>query len=117
MRPYGKTLGRGEIVREHLTSHGPATPYELWQHMVDTYKTINAEWHSSSFESFRQYFWKLKKAGLVEEDHREPIESYGGQLSGTFRSSEIIKERIFYRIVKSKYADEGWENINKTLYG
>ena len=116
MRLYGKTLSRGGIVREYLTGNGPSTPYELWKNLVETYKNINSEWRTSSFESFRQYFWKLKKVGLVEEDHREPLESYGGQLTGTTRSSGIIKERIFYRIVQDMYSHAGWTgNINDFL--
>ena len=117
MRSFGKTMGREQIVREYLMSHGPATPYEMWQHLVETYRNINDKWHSSSYDSFRQFFWKLKKAGLVIEDHREPIDSYSGQLSGTPRTSEIIKERIYYRIVEGKYSHPAWENVQMYLYG
>jgi len=115
MRAFGKTIGNGEIVREYLMSNGPATVYNIWSHVVETYKKNG--WHYPSYHHFMQFFWKLKKAELVTEDHRETITEYGGQLTGVPRTSGQVKERIFYKVVEKNYASPAWENVQTFIYG
>ncbi|MCK9598551.1 MAG: hypothetical protein M0R06_05880 [Sphaerochaeta sp.] len=115
MRAFGKTLGNGDIVREYLTSHGPAPVYDIWSHVAEVCKENG--WRYPTYHHFMQFFWKLKKAELVVEDHREVITEYGGQLTGVLRTSEQVKERIFYKIVEKNYASLAWTNVQTFLYG
>lgn len=108
------TTGTGEVVRDFLL-HGPATITECHQEVKKACQ--ESGWHWPRADNFRTFFWKLRKAGLVEEDHREPLEEYGGQLSGTRRSSDFHKERIYYRIAKGQANSPLWKNVQGGLYG
>lgn len=108
-------------MRDYLLKMSTASKYQCWSEV----RKICSEhgWHYPAYSHFIKYFWKLKKLGLVEEDHREPIEHFKGHDSpghpgfgGTVQSSPIWKEQVFYRIVKGMSGDEAWNNPQAALY-
>lgn len=109
------TTGTGIIIRDYLLTVPSATQHDIWAKVKET--CIANEWKYPAFDHFCKYFWKVRKLELVVEDHREPLEFYGGQLSGTPRVSNFIKERIFFKLNKKKASSSAWGNPQRALYG
>jgi len=112
--------GTGVIVRDFLIMEGEATISDCLKEVRRICEEHEPPWHYPSAEHFRQYFWKLRKAGLVEETRREPFEQYVRRdktVSTWPRSSNFHTEKIYYRTVKERRGDPAWSNVQKALYG
>lgn len=60
----------GRFVRDHIKTHGPSSPYDMWKIL----KAIreNKGYKVPSYQSFYQnYIWKPKKIGLLEKVEEE----------------------------------------------
>ena len=116
------TRGTGEIVRDYLDTVPSASLYQIWAKLRE--ECVAHTWHYPAYDHFRKYFWKLKKLKLVIEDHKEVIDRYQGydipghpNYESTRRTSDLMKERWFYKINKKKKGSEDWLNPQKALYG
>lgn len=120
--PKGQgTTGTGIIVRDFLGSVKSAPLYDVWSHLRKVCHENG--WHYPAYDHFTKYFSKLKRLGLVEFDHSEPLEHYEGHdppgHPNLFqkRGSDKIMQRSFYKLNISKANSSDWSNPQEALYG
>ena len=109
------TTGTGIIIRDFLITVPYASQHDIWSQVKSVCEASG--WRYPAYDHFCKYFWKVRKLNLVVLDHKEPLELYGGQDSGTPRSSPLIKERSFYKLNKKKASSPDWSNPQRALYG
>lgn len=110
------TQSTGVIVRDFLLSEGEATVTDC---LLEVRRICKEKgWRYPKADHFRQFFWKLRKAGLVEETRREPFNEYervDKNVSRWPRSSDFHTEKIYYRVANR--GSPAWENVQEYLYG
>jgi len=65
----------GLFVRDYLKKNGPCCVHELYRAVRDKKEELGLE--TGSYDSFRQYFWRLKELNLVEFVKEEEHDGFG----------------------------------------
>jgi DNA-binding PadR family transcriptional regulator len=92
------------FIRDYLLSHGEGYIHEIYRAFREWLKAENYV-KLPSYQSFRTYFWRLRRLGLIEFVRDEP--------SG---NPFLKAPRKYYRIVPGKENDEGWINPFRSIY-
>lgn len=95
---FKRVLGTGEFVRDYLRN-GPSYIHKIWRTHKNWCEKMG--YTPPAYDSFRSYFWYLKKLNLVERDHEEKT-NWGA-------------DRIYYRLNPKKLDDSAWVNPRKKI--
>ena len=95
-----------QFIRRYLTENGKGYPYKIHRDWCRHLEQLGMK--SPTFESFRKYFWLLKKLGLIRRTESPPYK----QVSYIPRQYYAILENP-----RCKDGEDAWANPQVALYG
>jgi hypothetical protein len=110
-----RELGTGWMIRDYLYTMRRGTCAAAYRYV--RYRCMQEGLQCGSYDSFRNYWFKLKACGVIEKVEETPIDPPPVRVMPNGEPSRrLIRVKAYYRIVRGRYNDRAWLNPYKVLY-